>query len=56
VHAEDEGWQGMPASAMLRVPPLGALWLRPEPAGRAGDLPASPEGDQAAPAPPTEEA
>jgi 1,4-alpha-glucan branching enzyme len=30
VHAEDLPWHGLPASAALRVPPLGALWLRPE--------------------------
>ena len=29
VHAEDIGWHGLPASATLQVPPLGALWLRP---------------------------
>ena len=28
VHAEDVPWHGLPASAALRVPPLGALWLR----------------------------
>jgi 1,4-alpha-glucan branching enzyme len=28
VHAENVPWQGMPASAKMRVPPLGALWLR----------------------------
>ncbi|MFV2100797.1 1,4-alpha-glucan branching protein GlgB [Micromonospora sp. LOL_024] len=27
VHAEDIAWHGLPASAALRVPPLGALWL-----------------------------
>jgi 1,4-alpha-glucan branching enzyme len=29
VHAEDVEWHGRPHSAVLRVPPLGALWLRP---------------------------
>ena len=29
VHAEDVPWHGLPASVALRVPPLGALWLRP---------------------------
>jgi 1,4-alpha-glucan branching enzyme len=29
VHAEELPWHGLPASAALRVPPLGALWLRP---------------------------
>jgi 1,4-alpha-glucan branching enzyme len=29
VHAEDVPQQGLPASAVLRVPPLGALWLVP---------------------------
>ncbi|MER7333096.1 MULTISPECIES: 1,4-alpha-glucan branching protein GlgB [unclassified Micromonospora] len=28
VHAQDVPWHGMPASAALRVPPLGVLWLR----------------------------
>jgi 1,4-alpha-glucan branching enzyme len=27
VHAEDRPWHGLPASASMRVPPLGALWL-----------------------------
>jgi 1,4-alpha-glucan branching enzyme len=26
-------WHGMPASAELSIPPLGALWLTPEDAG-----------------------
>ncbi len=30
VQAEGLPWHGLPASAELRVPPLGALWLRPE--------------------------
>jgi 1,4-alpha-glucan branching enzyme len=30
VHAEDIAWHGRPASAAVRIPPLGALWLRPE--------------------------
>ncbi|PZG00465.1 1,4-alpha-glucan branching protein GlgB [Micromonospora endophytica] len=30
VHAEHLPWHGQPASASLRVPPLGALWLRPQ--------------------------
>ena len=29
VHAEDISSHGLPASATVRVPPLGALWLRP---------------------------
>jgi 1,4-alpha-glucan branching enzyme len=29
VHAETVPWHNLPASASLRVPPLGALWLRP---------------------------
>ena len=29
VHTEDVPWHGMPSSARLRVPPLGAIWLRP---------------------------
>jgi 1,4-alpha-glucan branching enzyme len=27
VEAQDEGWHGQPASAVLRVPPLGTVWL-----------------------------
>jgi 1,4-alpha-glucan branching enzyme len=30
VTADDVVWHGRPASAALRIPPLGALWLRPE--------------------------
>jgi 1,4-alpha-glucan branching enzyme len=30
VHAEEVPWHGLPASASLRVPPLGTLWLRHE--------------------------
>jgi 1,4-alpha-glucan branching enzyme len=33
VEAVDEPWHGLPASAKLRVPPLGALWLRYDPPG-----------------------
>ncbi|MGX7671878.1 1,4-alpha-glucan branching protein GlgB [Plantactinospora sp. DSM 117369] len=29
VTADDQPWHGLPASAALRVPPLGVLWLRP---------------------------
>ncbi|MFB9236900.1 1,4-alpha-glucan branching protein GlgB [Plantactinospora siamensis] len=29
VQAESVPWQGLPASVALRVPPLGAIWLRP---------------------------
>ena len=29
VHAEEIPWHGRPFSAVVRVPPLGALWLRP---------------------------
>jgi len=28
VEASDQPWHGLPASALLRVPPLGTLWLR----------------------------
>ncbi len=31
VEATDEGWHGLPASAVLSVPPLGAVWLAAEP-------------------------
>ena len=30
VEATGEAWHGLPASALLRVPPLGAVWLAPE--------------------------
>jgi 1,4-alpha-glucan branching enzyme len=30
VSTEDVPWHGFPSSVSLRVPPLGALWLRPE--------------------------
>ncbi|MEO3926528.1 1,4-alpha-glucan branching protein GlgB [Micromonosporaceae bacterium B7E4] len=30
VTADDRPWHGLPASAALRVPPLGVLWLRPD--------------------------
>ncbi|WP_231330670.1 1,4-alpha-glucan branching protein GlgB [Actinomadura graeca] len=30
VETTDEPWHGLPASAVLRVPPLGAVWLVPE--------------------------
>ena len=30
VDAQDDPWHSHPASATLRIPPLGALWLRPE--------------------------
>jgi 1,4-alpha-glucan branching enzyme len=29
VRTEDVSWHGMPSSARLRIPPLGAIWLRP---------------------------
>jgi 1,4-alpha-glucan branching enzyme len=29
VYADDRPWHGQPASASIRVPPLGAIWLRP---------------------------
>jgi 1,4-alpha-glucan branching enzyme len=29
VHAEELAWHAQPASAALRIPPLGALWLKP---------------------------
>ncbi len=31
VDAQGEGWHGQPASATLRVPPLGTVWLRRQP-------------------------
>jgi len=33
VTAEERSWHGQPASATVRVPPLGALWLRYQPDG-----------------------
>jgi len=30
VHTEDEPWHGRPASAVMVLPPLSALWLQPE--------------------------
>ncbi|MDW5329368.1 1,4-alpha-glucan branching protein GlgB [Plantactinospora sp. KLBMP9567] len=30
VTADDQPWHGLPASASVRVPPLGVLWLRPD--------------------------
>ena len=32
VQAVPEPWHGMPASAEISIPPLGALWFAPEPA------------------------
>jgi 1,4-alpha-glucan branching enzyme len=29
VYADDRPWHGQPASAAIRIPPLGAIWLRP---------------------------
>ena len=31
VEAEEKLWHGRPASAVLRLPPSGVLWLVPEP-------------------------
>jgi len=31
VEAVPEPWHGRPASATITVPPLGVLWLTPEP-------------------------
>ncbi|WP_298328812.1 1,4-alpha-glucan branching protein GlgB [Haloactinopolyspora sp.] len=33
IEATATPWHGRPASATLRLPPLGALWLRPDPPG-----------------------
>jgi 1,4-alpha-glucan branching enzyme len=30
VHATDDPWGGLPASAVLTLPPLGVLWLKPK--------------------------
>ena len=32
--AEDEAWAGQPQLLRLRLPPLGALYLKPAPAAR----------------------
>jgi 1,4-alpha-glucan branching enzyme len=50
VEAYPDGWQGQPASATLRIPPLGALWLVP-----ADDLAAA-ANDEAAAADPAADA
>jgi 1,4-alpha-glucan branching enzyme len=47
VVATEEPWHGRPASASLRIPPSGVLWLRGEPAPAA---PAVPERAAAEPA------
>ena len=31
VEAEDMSWHGLPHSAVLTLPPLGVVWLAPEP-------------------------
>ena len=36
IEAVAEPWHGQPASAVIAVPPLGVLWLAPEPPGAAG--------------------
>ncbi|REE98915.1 1,4-alpha-glucan branching protein GlgB [Thermomonospora umbrina] len=36
VDATDEPWHAQPASAVLRVPPMGAVWLAPESPGVRG--------------------
>ncbi len=41
VTAEERSWHGQPASAIVRVPPLGALWLRHRPEQPAGSQGAS---------------
>jgi len=42
IEAEDVSWHGRPASAVLRVPPLGAVWFTPE----TMPAPASPVRDR----------
>jgi 1,4-alpha-glucan branching enzyme len=39
VEAVPEPWHGRPASATVTLPPLGVLWLTPEPAADAGAPP-----------------
>jgi 1,4-alpha-glucan branching enzyme len=43
IEAVEESWHGQPASAALRVPPLGTVWLR-----RRDAAPAAPESDRRA--------
>jgi 1,4-alpha-glucan branching enzyme len=50
VSAEEVGWNGQPASAVLTLPPLGVIWLMPDSAA-AESVPAS--VDDAAPDDPT---
>jgi hypothetical protein len=49
VTAEDISWHGRPASASLRVPPLGTVWLVPDDGGDIAT--AVPVAAKAAPAP-----
>jgi 1,4-alpha-glucan branching enzyme len=35
VEARDEGWHGQPASTLLRVPPLGTMWLASDGPGQS---------------------
>jgi 1,4-alpha-glucan branching enzyme len=43
VTAEDASWHGMPASATVTLPPLGALWLVPQKAAPAAAAAAGPD-------------
>jgi 1,4-alpha-glucan branching enzyme len=43
IEAEEVSWHGRPASAVLRVPPLGAVWFVPE---RMSKPPAPPVRDR----------
>jgi 1,4-alpha-glucan branching enzyme len=36
VEATDESWHGRPASALMVLPPLAALWFEPAPPEAAG--------------------
>jgi 1,4-alpha-glucan branching enzyme len=36
VEAEEVPWHGQPYSAVLTLPPLGALWLEPDTSTRKG--------------------
>ncbi|HEY1619369.1 MAG TPA: alpha amylase C-terminal domain-containing protein, partial [Streptosporangiaceae bacterium] len=48
IDAIEVPWHGMPASAVLTLPPLAALWLAPEPAQAAGSAgPAGPASSAA---------
>ncbi|WP_242454553.1 1,4-alpha-glucan branching protein GlgB [Bailinhaonella thermotolerans] len=52
VEAVEEECHGLPYSVTMRVPPLGAVWLRPEPGAAAGTPGAAVEAEPIAQVPP----